>query len=33
MRSTHQALVVVATVILTVACSHKNDEGPEVPSS
>jgi hypothetical protein len=31
MRSTHISLVVVAAVLLTVACRHKDDEQPEVP--
>lgn len=31
MRSSHLTLIVVATVVLTVACSHKEDDRPEVP--
>lgn len=31
MRSTHLSLIVVATVVLTVACSHTEDDRPEVP--
>ncbi|MDB4892963.1 MAG: hypothetical protein JWL61_4818 [Gemmatimonadetes bacterium] len=31
MRSTHLSLIVVAAALLTVACSHKEDERPEIP--